>query len=420
MSRIKYLIGSLLNKVNAFKELTGKRRDGKGLMSEHSKQNQWIWQQQGWPGFSWDKEALAVTLREVTQLQGALLGKAGAITAESSSKSNLDALLQNIVQSSAIEGETVNVESVRSSLAKRLGVKEAGLTPETAKTEGLADLLLDATQNHQQPLTLERLYQWHRYLFPEKPDDEFTLTEVIVGDLRGDEPMQVVSGPHQKRTVHFEAPPKTAVNENGKSLEDQLNEFLAWLQSSKSDKTLDPILRAAQAHLWFVTLHPFDDGNGRLARAITDYVLAQAEHQAIRFYAMAASIMEKRKDYYKILESTQKGGLDITEWMQWFLDTLKHTLEAAQERIDFVLKKALFWQRHSQDGLNPQQIKVLNRLLDEGPGSFKGGLNAKKYMGMTNTAKATATRHLTDLLEKQCLTKLEGGGRNTSYEINWE
>ena len=197
-------------------------------MSEHTKQNQWIWQQQGWPGFSWDNEALAATLREVIQLQGTLLGKVGAIAAESSGKSNLDALLQNIVQSSAIEGEMVNVESLRSSLAKRLGVKEAGLTPETAKTEGLADLLLDATQNHQQPLTLERLYQWLRYLFPEISDDKFTLTEVVVGELRGDDPMQVVSGPHQKRTVHFEAPPKTAVDENGKSLEDQLNEFLAW------------------------------------------------------------------------------------------------------------------------------------------------------------------------------------------------
>ena len=194
---------------------------------------------------------------------------------------------------------------------------------------------------------------------------------------------------------------------------------MAWLQASESDKSLDPILRAAQAHLWFVTLHPFDDGNGRLARAITDYALAQAEHRANRFYAMAASIMEKRKEYYDILESTQKGALDVTEWMQWFLDTFKHTLEAAQERIDFVLKKAIFWQTHSQDGLNPQQTKVLNRLLDEGPSGFKGGLNAKKYMGMTNTAKATATRHLADLLEKQCLTKLEGGGRSTRYEINW-
>ncbi len=388
-------------------------------MSQETHQNQWIWQQQSWPDFSWDTDALTIPLREVTQLQGTLLGKAGAIAAASSAETNLNALLQNIVQSSAIEGETLNVESVRSSLAKRLGVKEAGLTAETAKTEGLAELLLDATQNHKAPLTLERLYQWHRYLFPEKAEDELTFTEVAVGELRGDEPMQVVSGPHQKRTIHFEAPPKTAVDKNSKNLEQQLNDFLAWLQESQQDKTLDPILRAAQAHLWFVTLHPFDDGNGRLARAITDYALAQAEHQAIRFYAMAASIMEKRKGYYNILESTQKGDLDITEWMQWFLQTLKHTLEAALDRIDLVLKKALFWQAHAQDGLNVQQSKVLNRLLDGGPGGFEGGLSAAKYKGLAKVSKATATRHLQELLDKGCIVRLDGGGRSTRYDINW-
>lgn len=388
-------------------------------MSQEANQKQWIWQQQNWPAFSWGSDALAVTLREVTQLQGTLLGKAGAIAADSSAETNLDALLQNIVQSSAIEGDTVNVESVRSSLAKRLGVKEAGLTAETAKTEGLAELLLDATQNYEDLLTLDRLYQWHRHLFPEKAEGEFTLTEVAVGELRGDDPMQVVSGPHQNRTIHFEAPPKTAIDENGKSLEDQLKEFLLWLQASRADKTLDPILRAAQAHLWFVTLHPFDDGNGRLARAVTDYTLAQAENQAIRFYAMAASIMEKRKGYYDILESTQKGGLDITEWMQWFLETLKHTLEAALDRIDIVLKKARFWQAHAQDGLNAQHTKVLNRLLDDGPEGFEGGLSAAKYKGLAKVSKATATRHLQELLDKGCIVKLAGGGRSTRYDINW-
>jgi Fic family protein len=388
-------------------------------MSQETNQKQWIWQQQSWPVFSWDTHALAVTLREVIQLQGTLLGKSGAISADSSAATNLDTLLQNIVQSSAIEGEAVNVESVRSSLAKRLGIKHAGLTPETAKTEGLTELLLDATQNHEQPLTLDRLYQWHRYLFPEKAEGEFTLTEVAVGELRGDDPMQVVSGPHQKRTIHFEAPPKTATGDSGQDLEDQLNHFLMWLQTSEADKTLDPILRAAQAHLWFVTLHPFDDGNGRLARAITDYALAQAEHQAIRFYAMAASIMESRNAYYDILEATQKGDLDITEWMQWFLQTLKHTLEAALERIDLVLKKARFWQAHAQDGLNAQQTKVLNRLLDDGPEGFEGGLSATKYKGLAKVSKATATRHIQELLGKGCIVKLAGGGRSTRYEISW-
>ena len=386
-------------------------------MLAESDRKQWIWQQNDWPDFRWDSGTLAASLREVTRLQGTLLGKAGALAEDSNNESNLNALLHNIVQSSAIEGEALNAESVRSSLAKRLGVKNAGLTPATAKTEGLAKLLLDATQNHHQPLTLERLFQWHRYLFTEREEGEFTLTKVKVGELRDSEPMQVVSGPYHKRTIHFEAPPLH--DADGKSLQQQLDMFLEWLRESETDKILDPVFRAAQAHLWFVTLHPFEDGNGRLARAISDYALAQAEHQAIRFYAMAASIMESRNAYYDILESTQKGGLDITPWMQWFLATLKHTLEAALERIDIVLAKARFWQAHAQDGLNPQQTKVLNRLLDAGPSRFEGGLNAKKYMGIAGVAKATATRHLTYLLEKKCLIKLEGGGRSTRYDINW-
>jgi len=385
-------------------------------MSHENTDLKWIWQQESWPNFTWDTDVLSAPLREVTQLQGALMGKAGAIATKSSAESNLDALLQNIVQSSAIEDEVVNVESVRSSLAKRLGVETGGLSPETAKTAGLAELLLDATQDYGLPLTLDRLFQWHRYLFPDR-EGEFSLDDVRVGELRGEDPMQVVSGPYQRRVVHFEAPPK--YQEGGLGLEQQLDVFLAWLQDSGSAVALDPILRAAQAHLWFVTLHPFDDGNGRLARAITDYALAQAEHQSIRFYAMAASIMEKRQSYYDILESTQKGGLDITDWMVWFLETLKHTLVGAQERIDVVLDKSRFWQIHAGDGLNQPQTKVLNRLLDAGPGGFAGGLNARKYMGIAGVAKATATRHLIDLLEKGCITQQSGGGRSTSYEVKW-
>lgn len=372
----------------------------------------WIWQHSDWPAFRWNSENLAPNLREVTQLQGKLLGKIEHVSQDASAATVLDAQLQNIIQSSAIEGEHLNAESVRSSLAKRLGVKEAGLTSATAQTEGLADLLLDATQNHDLPLSLERLYQWHRYLFPKQDDDTFSLQTVMVGQLRGDEPMQVVSGPENKRKVHFEAPPR-------KGLEQQLEAFLVWLNSSRDDVTLDPILRAAQAHLWFVTLHPFDDGNGRLARAVSDYVLAQSEQQSIRYYAMAASIMENRKGYYDILERTQKGGVDITEWMRWFLDTLKHTLHAALVRIDLILAKAKFWHLHGQDVLRPEQIKVLNRLLDAGPEGFEGGLTAGKYQRMAKVSKATATRHIGELLEKGCIVKLEGGGRSTHYEIEW-
>jgi Fic family protein len=372
----------------------------------------WIWQQADWPNMHWDNIALAPLLREVTQLQGRLLGQAGAINETHSAKATIDALLQNIVQSSAIEGEVLNVESVRSSLAKRLGVEEAGLTAETAKTAGLAELLLDATQNYAEPLTLVRLYRWHQYLFAEHDDHAFQLDSIKVGQLRGDDPMQVVSGPVNKRIVHFEAPPRDG-------MEQQVNAFLTWLADSTTDHKIDPILRAAKAHFWFVTLHPFDDGNGRLARAISDYALAQAEHQSIRFYAMAASIMEKRSSYYDVLEATQKGGLDITGWMLWFLETLKHSIVSAQARIDAVLEKSRFWQAHAQAGLNENQIKVLNRLLDAGVDGFEGKLNARKYMSIAGVSKATATRHLQELLDKQCISKCEGGGRSTQYDIQW-
>lgn len=372
----------------------------------------WIWQHNDWPNFTWENDALASLLRDVTQLQGRLLGKIDNLGSEQSLESALDAQLQNIVQSSAIEGETLNVESVRSSLARRLGVKEAGLSKTTAQTEGLADLLLDATQNHSEDLTLDRLFKWHRYIFPEDEESTFSFESIIVGELRGDEPMQVVSGPHHKRTVHFEAPPR-------KGLEAQIDDFLTWLSESRTDTSLDPLLRAGLAHFWFVTLHPFDDGNGRLARAVSDYVLAQGEQQSIRYYAMAASIMDNRKSYYDILESTQKGGVDITAWMNWFLETLKETFDSALSKIDLVLQKARFWQAHGQDGLKPEQVKVLNRLLDAGPDGFEGGLSSKKYQSLAKVSKATATRHIAELLEKNCVVKLEGGGRSTKYNINW-
>ncbi|MCV6626547.1 MAG: Fic family protein [Cellvibrionaceae bacterium] len=372
----------------------------------------WIWQQPQWPSFYWDSEFLAEPLREANLIQSKLLGRVGAVSEAEGAVSELDALLRNIVESSAIEGEVLNAESVRSSLAKRLGVKEAGLSRANAQTEGLADLMLDATQNHHQALSLDRLFQWHRHLFPEPSEGEFVLQTVVPGQLRGDTTMQVVSGPEQRRKVHFEAPPREA-------LEEELGIFLKWFSDSRSDKKLDPILRAAQAHFWFVTLHPFEDGNGRLARAVSDHALAQAENQAIRFYAMAASIMDNRNGYYDILESSQKGNLDITAWMEWFLTTLKHALNSALDRIDFVLAKARFWQQHGQAGLNKQQVKVLNRLLDAGPGGFEGGLSAAKYKGIAGVSKATATRHLVDLLEKGCIYKKEGGGRSTRYELNW-
>ncbi len=367
----------------------------------------WIWQQPDWPNFTWQAEPLAPLLRACTQAQGRLLGMLGAVGSDTEAQSSLDALLQNIVTSSAIEGEQLNVGSVRSSLARRLGINEEGQV--SARSEGLAQLLLDATSAHQQPLDLQKLYRWHCWLFPS--DDNLLARPLRVGTLRGEEPMQVVSGRLDRPTVHFEAPPR-------QGLEEQLADFLTWFESSHSDAGLDPLLRAGIAHFWFVTLHPFDDGNGRLTRAITDMALAQAEQQAIRFYAMSASILDDRAGYYRILEASQKGTLDITAWLQWFLTTLLKSLEQALARIDQVLAKARFWQTHRSQALSAEQIKVLNRLLDGGERGFENGISAAQYQAAAKVSKATATRHLGDLLEKGCIVRLPGGGRSTRYQVN--
>lgn len=376
----------------------------------------WIWQQPEWPHFRWQADRLAPLLRDCAQAQGRLLGMAGAVGGEASTQSALDALLQNILTSSAIEGEQLNADSVRSSLARRLGLEQAGDARVSRRSEGLVELMLDATQNFAQPLSEARLLHWHGLLFPDQ-DDGLLPRRIRVGALRGDEPMQVVSGRLDRQTVHFEAPPRAG-------LEQELAAFLDWFANSRSDKSLDPLLRAGIAHFWFVTLHPFEDGNGRLTRAITDLALAQAEHQAIRFYAMSASILDDRKGYYRILEASQKDALDITAWLEWFLQTLLCSLEQAHARIDRVLVKARFWQQHRQQVLSAEQIKVLNRLLDgdlltENKGGFEHGISATQYQTVAKVSKATATRHLADLLDKGCLVRMAGGGRSTRYQINW-
>ncbi|MBF8723446.1 Fic family protein [Pseudomonas guariconensis] len=366
----------------------------------------WIWQRPDWPHFSWQAEALAPLLRACAQVQGRLLGMLDAVGGATEVQSSLDTMLQNIVTSSAIEGEQLNVGSVRSSLARRLGLNEEGRT--TSRSEGLAELLFDATFAYQQPLDEQRLFTWHRWLFPS--DDQLLTRPLHIGALRGEEPMQVVSGRIDRPTVHFEAPPRAG-------LETQLADFLAWFEASRSDATLDPFLRAGIAHFWFVTLHPFDDGNGRLTRAITDLALAQGEQQTIRFYTMSSSILDDRAGYYRILEASQKGALDITAWLQWFLATLFNSLEQALARIDRVLVKARFWQAHRSQALSAEQVKVLNRLLDGGERGFENGISAAQYQAVAKVSKATATRHLSDLLEKGCIERLPGGGRSTRYQI---
>ena len=372
---------------------------------------QWIWQQPDWPNFNWKAEHLSPLLRECIQAQGRLMGMSSSVGSSLSAQSELDALLQNIVTSSAIEGEQLNVGSVRSSLARRLGLEQIEGDCVSQRSEGLAQLMLDATQSFADQLTIKRLLKWHGWLFPDQAM-EFVPRGIRVGTLRGDEPMQVVSGRLDRPTIHFEAPPRLG-------LELQLDTFLDWFEVSRTQTDLDPLLRAGIAHFWFVTLHPFDDGNGRLTRTLTDLALAQGEAQAIRFYAMSASILEDRSGYYRVLENSQKATSDITEWLEWFLQTLLRSLQQAIARIESVLAKSRFWQAHRESRLSAEQIKVLNRLLDGGERGFEDGISAAQYQAVSKVSKATATRHLTDLLERGYLKRLPGGGRNTRYKINY-
>lgn len=378
------------------------------MSPNHAPATLWIWQQLDWPAFIHKDAALAPLLRQCQLAQGQLSALAGVLPEDG--RQALDTLLQNIVTSSAIEGENLNVGSVRSSLARRLGIPDAAEPAQpSARAEGVAELMLDATGDVSQPLDLPRLLHWQKLLFA--GHDGLLPLRIRIGQLRGDDPMQVVSGRIDHPTVHFQAPPRDG-------LEAQMQQFLAWFAQSAQDPTLDPLLRAGIAHFWFVTLHPFDDGNGRLTRAITDLALAQTAPTISRLYAMSASILDDRKGYYRILETSQRNGLDITAWLHWFLQTLLNSLQQALARIQRVLDKARFWQLHAQQALSAEQAKVLNRLLDGGERGFANGISASQYQAVAKVSKATATRHLTDLLEKACLRRLPGGGRSTRYQIN--
>nr|WP_300315802.1 Fic family protein [Halomonas sp.] len=368
----------------------------------------WIWQQSEWPEFHWNAADITPRLRRIHFQEGRLLGKAEAVDADSPAQS-LDTLLANIVASSAIENERLNVQSVRSSLARRLGVRQDSPYPSSDRSEGLASMMIDAIEQHAQPLSLERLCQWHRWLFP-AGGSEFAVRPLIVGNIRGEEPMQVVSGRPDNPTVHFEAPDR-------QRLEPELMMFIDWFNSTRDAPELDPLIRAALCHLWFVTLHPFDDGNGRITRALTDMALAQGDHQSIRLYAMSTVILDQRHEYYRILEQTQRGSLDVSIWIQWFLDTLEGAMVQAQKKVDRTIHKTRFWELHRGASLSPEQVKVLNRLLDGGDNGFENGISASQYQKVAKVSKATATRHLVQLVEKGCLVRMEGGGRSTRYRI---
>ncbi|MEG3131535.1 Fic family protein [Pantoea cypripedii] len=365
----------------------------------------WIWQQPNWPAFHWQDEILLPRLRHLQQQRGVLLGRASI--ADNNAHQTLDTLLTNILSSSAIEDERVNAQSVRSSLARRLGVSLDQPYPVSERSEGLAAMMMDAITLRDQPLTLARLCEWHRWLFPVS---EWSIQRFNVGGLRGEEPMQVVSGRIDRPTVHFEAPPRAG-------LDSQLQQFIDWFNHSREDVLLDPLLRAGLCHLWFVTLHPFDDGNGRITRALTDLALAQADSQSIRLYAMSASILARRSDYYRILQETQRGEMDVTAWLTWFLEVLNDSLEQALVVVTRTQQKARFWLNHQGAALSMEQTKVLNRLLDGGEQGFADGISAGQYQKVAKVSKSTATRHLNELLEKGCLEKLPGGGRSTRYHI---
>lgn len=378
--------------------------------------DKWIWQSPNWTDFQWQDSLVMPRVRDTRLKLGLLLGKASVHT---HAEQSLDTLLANIIASSAIENEQLNVESVRSSLAQRLGLPSDSPYPTSDRSEGLAAMMLDALQGDENKLTLARLFQWHSWLFPSVKENEFSFQNLRVGQLRGDEAVQVVSrqvvsGRLDRQSVHFEAPPRA-------ELEGELEKFILWFNQSSQQAEFDPLLRAAITHFWFVTLHPFDDGNGRITRALTDMALAQADSQSIRLYAMSVAILDHRKSYYQILEQSQAfdSANDLTPWLLWFLDTLNISLDNAVNTIDRTLFKTKFWRQYHDAGLSPEQVKVLNRLLDGGEKGFEDGISSSQYQKVAKVSKATATRHLADLLEKGCIEKTAAGGRSTRYKISY-
>jgi Fic family protein len=362
----------------------------------------YIHQQTDWPHFKWDNEALLTTLGKVRNLQGKLMGKMESLGFDLRNDASLQILTLDVLKSSEIEGEILNPEQVRSSVARRLGMDIAGLVATDRNTDGVVEMMLDATQQYQAQLTADRLFGWHAALFPAGRSGMYKIT---VGNWRKDDtPMQVVSGAMGKEVVHFEAP-------NAAELNKEMNQFLDWFNA---EEKLDPVLKAAVAHLWFVTIHPFDDGNGRIARAITDMMLARSDESSQRFYSMSAQIRLERKEYYDMLERTQKGSLNITNWLKWFLDCLLNTLNTTESKLEGVLFKSHFWKTHAKTNLNDRQILMLNKLLD----GFDGKLTSSKWAKIAKCSTDTALRDIQDLIKKEVLKPSEGGGRSTSYEVN--
>lgn len=363
----------------------------------------WIWEDKNWPNFKWDDEILMPICREIHLKIGSLGTKAGMAGKDISIMAELDSLLKNILKSSEIEGENLDVHSVRSSLARRLKIKEK-FQPVTAKTEALAELQFDIFRKTDETVSLKRLYGWHKLLFPETE-----VRDIKVGKFRGNVPMQVVSGRIDKPKIHFEAPPK-------KILKKEMETLLKWFNSTRNG-SLDPLIRAGIVHFWFVTIHPFEDGNGRLARILSELALAQYENRTLKLYSVSSVIFDHRKEYYSVLEKTQKGNLEITEWLKWFLDIVNLSISESLKNIDKTLSKKRFWEKNYNKEFYPDQKKLLNLMLNSDSERFENGVSAKQYQKINKVSKATATRHLSELLEMGCLYMLPGGGRSTRYQV---
>jgi Fic family protein len=362
----------------------------------------YIWQQTDWPTWSYDATTLSILLANAHQAQGRLLGKMQSLGFGVQQQTSLQVLTDDVLKTSEIEGEFLRPELVRSSVAKRLGIDIGGLSDSDRTVDGIVDIVMDATSKHAQDLSLDRLLSWHAALFPLGYSG---IHKISAGQLRDDRlgPMQVISGAIGREKVHFEAPPASC-------LRSEITQFLNWFNASQS---LDPYLKAGIAHLWFVTIHPFDDGNGRIGRAIADMALSRADPSRDRFYSLSSQIMKERQGYYLHLERSQKGSLDATEWLAWFLQCLINAIDSANSNLYSTLAKTQFWQHWQGVPFNERQIKLLNRLLD----GFEGNLTNKKWSLIAKCSADTALRDITDLLDRGVLSRGSSSGRSTHYLI---
>ena len=355
-----------------------------------------------WPQFNWDLSFIVPHLTEVRHKQGILTGKMDAIGFSLQNEAYLETLSQDVIKSSEIEGEILDTQQVRSSIARKLGIEIGGLVESERDVEGIVEMMMDATQNWNKVLDEERLFAWHSSLFP---TGRSGMQKIITGEWRDDStgPMRVISGPMGKETIHFEGPASNR-------LKTEMNEFFDWINKANSN---DGVINAAISHLWFITIHPFEDGNGRIARAITDMMLCRSEKITQRFYSMSSQIKEQKKEYYRILERTQKGNLDITEWLYWFLSCLRNSIDSSTQIVQKIMSKHKFWNKHKAVTFNERQIKIIELLF----GNFYGNLTSSKWAKINKCSQDTALRDIQDLVKKEILKKSDSGGRSTSYEL---